>query len=152
MKLKKLEYPLFEVKYHFGTLFFYKNLLFTIKEKLLNLFIPAPSPKIKERSKVSEIMVEVLKRESLSFKELKLRLKISDLLSNELYKGKYKIVLSFLLPPGSYLIKRLTIYISIISTFFSVILRIVIVARSVSKPQASPGLINRQFSFSLISG
>ncbi|MCS7249326.1 MAG: tRNA pseudouridine(13) synthase TruD [candidate division WOR-3 bacterium] len=131
--LKKLEIPLFPVKYRFGELYFYKDLPLFIKEKLLNLFIPAPSPKIKERNEITEIMEEILKKETLSLKELKIKLKIrglyfkpylrkavvlptemqsSELLIDELYKGKYKIILNFFLPAGSYatiFIKRLTI-------------------------------------------
>ncbi|MEO0097036.1 MAG: tRNA pseudouridine(13) synthase TruD [candidate division WOR-3 bacterium] len=130
---KKLEIPFSPVKYRFGELYFYKSLPFSLKEKLFNLFIPAPSSKIKEKNEITEIMEEVLKRESLSLKEFKIKLKmrglyfkpylrkaiilptemkISDLLADELYKGKYKITLYYFLPAGSYatiLIKRLTI-------------------------------------------
>jgi len=131
--LKNLSVPLWEVNYRFGKLYFYKNLPFTIEEKLLNLSLPAPSPKIKEKNGWLEIMEEVLKNEGLSLKKLKLNLKIrslyfkpylrkvivlpsqmaiSEFLADELYQGKYKLILNFLLPPGAYatiLIKRLTI-------------------------------------------
>ncbi len=130
---KKLEIPIFPVKYRFGKLYFYKNLPFFLREKLFNLFIPAPSSKIKEKNEIIEIMEEVLKKENLSLKDFKIKLKIrglyfkpylrkvivlptqmkvSDLLTDELYKGKYKLTLNFLLPAGSYatiLIKRLII-------------------------------------------
>ncbi len=130
---KKSAIPLSPVKYRFGELYFYKDLPFSWRKKLFNLFIPAPSSKIKEKNEITEIMEEVLKRENLSLKEFKIKLKIpglyfkpylrkaivlpremqiGDLLSDELYKGKYKITLNFFLPAGSYatiLIKRLTI-------------------------------------------
>lgn len=131
--LKKLSIPLIPVKYRFGELYFYKSLSFSLREKLLNLFIPAPSPKIKERNEIVEIMEEVLSKENLSLKKLKIKLKmrgiyfkpylrkaivlptemkISDLLSDEIYDKKYKIILNFILPAGSYatiFIKRLMI-------------------------------------------
>uniref|UniRef100_A0A7V4E2W2 tRNA pseudouridine(13) synthase TruD n=1 Tax=candidate division WOR-3 bacterium TaxID=2052148 RepID=A0A7V4E2W2_UNCW3 len=131
--LKNLSVPLWEVSYRFGKLYFYKNLPFTIEEKLLTLSLPAPSPKIKEKNEWIEIMEEVLKNEGLGLKKLKLNLKIRGLyfkpylrkvivlpsqiaigkfLADELYKGKYKLTLNFLLPPGAYatiLIKRLMI-------------------------------------------
>lgn len=130
---KKLAIPLFPVKYRFGELYFYRSLPSSLREKLLSLFIPVPSSKIKEKNEIIEIMEEVLKRENLSLEELKIKLKMrglyfkpylrkaivlpremkaSEILIDELYKEKYKVTLNFLLPAGSYatiLIKRLTI-------------------------------------------
>ncbi|MEO0104554.1 MAG: tRNA pseudouridine(13) synthase TruD [candidate division WOR-3 bacterium] len=131
--LKNLSISIFPVRYSFGELYFYKTLPASFKEKLLNLFIPAPSPKIKEKNEIINIMEEVLKKDGFSLKDLKIKLSIrglyfkpylrkaiilptqmktSDLLPDELYKGKYKIILNFILLAGSYatiLIKRLTI-------------------------------------------
>jgi len=130
--LKNLGLDLYPLPYRFGELLFYRHLPEKSRAYLLNCSIPSPAPKSQFPPEVRLIMEDVLKREDLTIDKLKLRLKlrgiyfkpferkaiclpsemaISELKEDELYSNKFKLEVSFFLPPGSYatvLIKRLT--------------------------------------------
>lgn len=120
------------VPYSFGELKFYEELSSAEAGYFNRLTIPAPGPKAEFKSdRVARIVNEVLAREGLELKDLKLGLRIrgvffkpyerpaivkpkglqiSEPEPDELYPGKWKLRLSFVLPAGSYatiLIKRL---------------------------------------------
>lgn len=120
------------VPYGFGKLIFYESLSSEEVKYLTRLVIPAPAPKAEFKSeRVARITNEVLQKEDLELKQLKLKfrikgvffkpyeraaivfprhLKVGALEPDELYPKKSKLTLSFILPSGSYatiLIKRL---------------------------------------------
>ena len=127
LKLKLYRYP-----YLAGNFLFYHELPEAIRSYLAKLSIPAPSPKaIFPSEKIEQITNEILWREGLVLRDLKLpirirgvffkpfdrkalvfpeRLKIKDITEDERYPGRLKLELSFFLPKGSYatiLVKRL---------------------------------------------
>ncbi|MCX7757103.1 MAG: tRNA pseudouridine(13) synthase TruD [candidate division WOR-3 bacterium] len=130
--LKSLPISLFTVRYRFGELYFYENLSPDTVNYLSNLIIPSASYKstFKELT-LKSIVEEILQKDSLSLEKLKIdlgikgvffkpyerkalivpeNLLVSEINSDELYKDRFKVTLSFCLPKGSYatiLIKRL---------------------------------------------
>ncbi len=131
--LKKMDLELFPFRYWFGELYFYKTLLLEKRDYLERLQIPSLSPKSEFSEGLKEVLLKVLEREGLGLEKLKLklatkglffkpylrkaivipkRLEASQLEKDEIYEGKFKLVLSFFLPSGAYatiLIKRLTL-------------------------------------------
>jgi len=120
------------VRYRLGELVFYQDLAPDEFRYLSRLLIPAPGPRAEFKSeKVARIMNAVLEKEGLNLKSLKLKFRIKGLYfkpwnrpavflpdkltigdpqPDELYPGKLKLVISFILAPGTYatvLIKRL---------------------------------------------
>jgi tRNA pseudouridine13 synthase len=120
------------VRYNLGEMVFYENLTADDFHYLSRLQIPAPAPRAEFKSeKVNRIVRSLLEREGLELKSLKLKFRVKGLYfkpwerlavfkpakltveepeADELYAGKSKMSISFVLPPGSYatvLIKRL---------------------------------------------
>lgn len=120
------------VPYGFGKLIFYESLASEEVKYLTRLVIPAPAPKAEFKSeRVARITTEVLQKEGLELKQLKLKFRIKGVFfkpyeraaivyprklkegafePDELYPEKSKLALAFTLPAGSYatvLIKRL---------------------------------------------
>ncbi|MGQ9678407.1 MAG: tRNA pseudouridine(13) synthase TruD [bacterium] len=118
--------------YGFGKLLFYEKLSSSEWRYLKRLVIPAPAPKADFKSeRVARIFQTVLNREGLEAEKMKLKVRIKGVFfkpyerlivaqptmfemgepcPDELYHGKSKVRVSFILPPGSYatiLIKRL---------------------------------------------
>lgn len=131
LEIRRIDY--FPSKYSFGDLYFYNEITGENLKCLNETVITAPSykstftdPKIKEAAE------QVLSRDNLSLKDLKIQLnikglffkpyerkaivspedlKLEEISLDELYPGKYKLTLSFALPKGSYatiLLKRIT--------------------------------------------
>lgn len=131
LKLRKIEH--FTSRYGFGELYFYKELNNSDFSYLAGLSVPAPSYKAKFADEsMQELIQKVLAQDNLKLKDLKIYLDIKGLFfkpylrkvimlaqdlevnepaPDELYPGKHKLALSFILPKGSYatiLIKRIT--------------------------------------------
>lgn len=129
LKLKFYRYP-----YLAGDFLFYHELPPAIRSYLSNLFIPTPSPKaVFSSEKIERITNEILWREGLVLKDLKLPIRVrgvffkpfdrkalvfpeklfmQNIKEDERYQGKLKLELGFALPKGSYatiLVKRLQI-------------------------------------------
>jgi tRNA pseudouridine13 synthase len=128
---KKIKY--LKCRYGFGDLYFYQELSNNDYIYLKDLSISVPSYKAKFiEEQIKELMEQVLAKDNLRLKDLKIYLKIKGLFFkpyqrkvlmlpqnlkvnevglDEVYPNKHKIELSFNLPKGSYatiLIKRIT--------------------------------------------
>lgn len=120
------------VPYGFGRLVFYERLSPSDLRYLARLVIPAPAPKAEFKSeRVARVFQDVLKREGVEPEKMKLKVRIRGVYfkpyeravmvrpehldatqpePDELYSGKSKVRVSFVLPPGAYatiLLKRL---------------------------------------------
>jgi len=132
--LAEMKVPVRELTYSHGTLAFCDGLSPTDARFLSRLVIPAPGPDAEFSSeRAARAANQVLAREGLSLDRLKLKLRIRGVFfkayprkavvvperlkasapePDDLYPGLKKLVLSFILPPGSYatmLIKRLSL-------------------------------------------
>ncbi|MCX7994860.1 MAG: tRNA pseudouridine(13) synthase TruD [candidate division WOR-3 bacterium] len=130
--IKKIGSDTVEIPYSMGKFVFYRSL--PNKKLLMDLKIPMLNDKTKLSDFTGEIISEVLKKEGIRLRDFKLskmrfrkvRFKgflrsaiilpedfyIGEECTDEIYKNKRKILLRFILPPGSYatiLIKRLMI-------------------------------------------
>ncbi|MEO0079610.1 MAG: tRNA pseudouridine(13) synthase TruD [candidate division WOR-3 bacterium] len=133
--LREIRVVAAELSYPFGKLAFYRSLSPADCRYLSGLTIPAPGPKaVFASDRVARITSEVLAREGLELKDLKLGFRIKGLFfkpydrpaiatprnlnsvqpePDELYPGRKKLTLSFFLPSGSFatiLIKRLSLF------------------------------------------
>jgi len=131
LNLKKIEY--IKCRYGFGDLYFYEELSNNDYPYLADLSISAPSYKAQfADEQIQELMEQVLARDNLKLKDLKIYLdikglffkpyerrvlmlpqdlKVNEPAQDDLYPNKHKLTLSFTLPKGSYatiLIKRIT--------------------------------------------
>ncbi|MGB9741576.1 MAG: tRNA pseudouridine(13) synthase TruD [bacterium] len=120
------------VRYRLGEMVFYEKLTAAEARYLFRLVIPVPGPRAVFKSeKISRIVQRVLAKEGLELKSLKLKFRVKGLYfkpwdrpavfkpqklaieepqPDELYPGKRKLTISFVLPPGAYatvLVKRL---------------------------------------------
>ncbi|MCR4423064.1 MAG: tRNA pseudouridine(13) synthase TruD [candidate division WOR-3 bacterium] len=118
--------------YGFGKLLFYEKLSHSEMRYLGRLVIPAPGPRAEFKSeRVARVFQEVLRREGLEMERMKLKVRLRGLFfkpyerlvvvraehlaaaepePDELYPGKSKVRVSFVLPAGAYatiLLKRL---------------------------------------------
>jgi tRNA pseudouridine13 synthase len=122
--LARLKLARYRVRYSLGEFAFYDRLVPKHLKYLLNLSVPAPAPSARtESDRVAEVMNEVLAREGLELKDLKLKIRLRSLFfkswdrsavvvprncnisqprPDELYPGRSKLTLGFFLPPGSY--------------------------------------------------
>ena len=132
--LRSLNLKLYPYPYLAGNLLFYQTLPSEVKNYLVSLLIPTPSPKvIFKDEKIEQITTEILGREGFVLKDLKMplrvrgvffkpferkaiifpeKLSIKEPMSDERYKGKLKLELNFNLSKGSYatiLVKRLQV-------------------------------------------
>ncbi|UCG42769.1 MAG: tRNA pseudouridine(13) synthase TruD [candidate division WOR-3 bacterium] len=132
--LARLKLARYRLGYSQGEFSFYDRLTPRQLKYLLNLTIPAPAPSaLTQSDRVAEVMNEVLCREGLELKDLRLKLRLRSLFfkswdrsavvvprncnvsqpkPDELYPGRSKLTLGFFLPPGSYatmVTKRLTL-------------------------------------------
>ncbi|MEO0115883.1 MAG: tRNA pseudouridine(13) synthase TruD [candidate division WOR-3 bacterium] len=130
--LRSLKLKLYAYPYSAGNFLFYSELPNEMRNYLATLLIPTPSPKAVYKSeKIERITNEVLWREGLVLKDLKLpirvrgiflkpfdrtalffleNLKVIEPELDERYPNKLKLKLNFFLPKGSYatiLVKRL---------------------------------------------
>ncbi|MGQ9707663.1 MAG: tRNA pseudouridine(13) synthase TruD [bacterium] len=130
--LQEMGLGILRLRYKFGEMVFYEQLTKAQSQYLNQLIIPAPAPKAHFKGELIERIVEsILAEEGLNLMRLKLRFYIKGLFfkpyprpaifkpvglrvgnpePDELYPGKNKFRLFFILPPGSYatvLIKRL---------------------------------------------
>jgi tRNA pseudouridine13 synthase len=132
--LRSFNLTLYHYPYLAGTLFFYQELPKSAKSYLTSLLIPTPSYKTSFQSeKIERITDEVLSREGLLLKSLKIpvrikgiffktflrralvfpeKLSVQESAPDEFYEKKLKLGLAFFLPKGSYatiLVKRLQV-------------------------------------------
>jgi tRNA pseudouridine13 synthase len=119
--------------YSHGTFLFYEQLTDEAFRDLRELIIPTPGPGTKfGNDRVAAAMTEVLARDGLELSDLKLKFRLRGLFfkswdrpaivvpenparsrpgPDELFPGRQKLTISFVLPPGSYatmVVKRLT--------------------------------------------
>ncbi len=124
----------YQINYHLGRMVFYRDLTKKDWYFLKELTIPAPSPKAEFTSeRVARAMQVVMENQGMELKDLKLKFRIKGLFfkpflrraifqpqqmkmenvePDDLYPGKYKLKLIFILPAGSYatvLLKRLKV-------------------------------------------
>ncbi|MEO0019773.1 MAG: tRNA pseudouridine(13) synthase TruD [candidate division WOR-3 bacterium] len=130
--LQEMGLKTIRIRYNLGEMAFYETLTSHQQDYLTHLPLPALGPKARfPDERIERIAQEVLKEEGLNLNQLKLRFRIKGLFfkpyerraifkpvqlkmmgpePDELYPGKSKVRLSFILPPGSYatvLLKRL---------------------------------------------
>ncbi|MEO0123793.1 MAG: tRNA pseudouridine(13) synthase TruD [candidate division WOR-3 bacterium] len=130
--IKKFGRETIEVPYSVGSYLFYHKLL--DKEEIFDLKIPMINEKIELKGKIGNIITEVLDQEGIGLKDFKLNkmrfrgvrfksflrpaiifpkdFSIGEAEQDEIYNNKKKMLIKFILPPGSYatiLVKRLFI-------------------------------------------
>lgn len=132
--LRSLNLKLYTYSYSAGNFLFYQNLPVSVRDELVSLSIPNPSPKtIFKNEKIEKITTDILAREGFRLKDLKMPIRVRGIflkpfdrkalvfpekltyqepVPDDRYKNKLKLELSFFLPKGSYatiLVKRLQI-------------------------------------------
>ncbi|HWP91467.1 MAG TPA: tRNA pseudouridine(13) synthase TruD [Thermodesulfobacteriota bacterium] len=114
---------LIRFRYKPGEMVFYKKLPDKLFDRFIKMEIPLIDHKVEfSENSTKEIAEKVLSREGIAIQEFRLKklkraffksaprklivfpeeLEISDIFPDEIYKGKFKLTLSFFLPSGSY--------------------------------------------------